>query len=93
MQVLEGPEEAINELEKQIYSDPQHRGIITLLKEPCETRLFGNWSMAFKNIDELSEEERSAFSPFLNEPFTAESFGDQPHKVTHMLLSFKENMR
>lgn len=93
MQVMEGPEENVFRLYNRILEDPRHKGIITLLKGPLEKREFGNWSMAFQNIDKLSPEDRAASSSFLNEPFTKEAFGPNPHNAMKLLLSFKEKLR
>ena len=93
MQVIEGEETAVMRLHEKILLDPRHKNILTLLRGPIEARQFGNWSMAFHNINLLSDSERDAFSPFLKEPFTTDYFGSTPHKSLKLLLSFKEGMR
>lgn len=93
MQVIEGEDATVAELHKKILLDSRHKDIMTLLKGPIASRQFGNWSMAFHNINLLSEGERDAFSPFLKEPFTMDYFGKDPHKSLKLLLSFKLGMR
>ena len=93
MQAIEGPEDAVTHLHRKILADPRHKGLITLVREPINTRQFGDWSMAFRNVDLLSETEREAYSEFLNEPFTEESFGSNPNKALKLLIAFKKNAR
>jgi hypothetical protein len=47
MQVLEGPAEEVDALLDRISSDPRHRGVMLLLREPIQTREFGRWTMGF----------------------------------------------
>jgi hypothetical protein len=90
MQAIEGPEEAVDQLQKTIAQDPRHKGMLILTQGPLEQRQFNEWSMGFKNCDNLTDEERAAYSTFLNEPFTAEYFGDNPHKAMKLLQTFKK---
>jgi len=91
MQAFEGEEEKVTHLHGKILADPRHKDIITLLKEPLEERRFGDWSMAFQNVDLLSEDERDAVSPFLNQPFDKNYFGDNPNNALKLLLSFRKS--
>ena len=91
MQAFEGEEENAARLHEKILVDTRHRNIITLLKEPLEERRFGGWSMAFQNVDAMSEDESAAFSPFLKQPFDKNFFGDEPNRALKLLLSFKKS--
>ncbi len=62
MQVIEGSEDKIDQLYRNIMADPRHTGIIPLMQEPIEHREFSDWSMGFKK---LSPEEVEGFSDFL----------------------------
>jgi hypothetical protein len=93
MQALEGPEDAVTRVHSKILADPRHKGLITLVREPLESRQFGEWSMAFRNVDLLSKSEQETFSPFLSDPFTEEYFGSNPNKALKLLLAFKKNVR
>lgn len=93
MQVLEGEELEVATVHARIMEDIRHKDILTLLRDPIDARNFGEWSMAFQNVDLLGDAERNAFSPFMNEPFTRDYFGNEPQKSMRLLQSFKKNMR
>ena len=46
-QVLEGPEEAVDETYARIEADPRHRDVEVLDLRSVEERGFGDWSMGF----------------------------------------------
>jgi hypothetical protein len=46
IQVVEGPAQALDALLRRLESDPRHRDIILLGREPITARLFGRWTMA-----------------------------------------------
>jgi hypothetical protein len=50
MQYLEGPACGLAKVYEVIVADPQHRGIIELVREPIQAREFADWSMAFRSI-------------------------------------------
>jgi acylphosphatase len=50
MQLLEGPDEAVEALAKTIYADKRHSGIIELIKRRISRREFPDWSMEFQNL-------------------------------------------
>ncbi len=90
MQVFEGEEERATRLHNKILLDRRHKNIITLLTETLEERQFGDWLMAFQNVDLLSKDERTAFSPFLNQPFDKNYFGSNSGNALKLLLSFRK---
>lgn len=47
LQILEGPEDAVQELFTTIERDARHLGIRVLIQQPVSERLFGQWSMGF----------------------------------------------
>lgn len=51
-QVIEGPEDAIEELFETIQMDDRHGEVTVLHFEPIEERGFSNWSMAFAGIED-----------------------------------------
>lgn len=93
LQVLEGPNKAVNELLQRIETDPRHRGMIQLMKTPLTERQFPNWSMAFKDLDQLSPEDTAAYSPFLTESLLDEEFRSKPDRCYRLLLQFKKSIR
>ena len=64
MQVLEGPEENVIALYDLISDDPRHKDCTILSRKETPQRLFQDWTMGFKNIqngDLLSQEGVSSF--------------------------------
>ena len=47
MQLIEGPEEAIKRLYKNIVNDPRHEHVITVKERQISERLFPDWAMGF----------------------------------------------
>ncbi|HVL42926.1 MAG TPA: BLUF domain-containing protein [Brevundimonas sp.] len=50
IQVVEGPATALDALLRRLESDPRHRDLILLDREPISDRLFSRWSMANARI-------------------------------------------
>jgi hypothetical protein len=92
MQVLEGPQEAVNQLIATIKDDPRHHGFLSLWAKPITERRFAEWSMAFRDITGLADNEEG-HSPFLNKGFRDEAFRSNPDIPFRLLLQFKENIR
>lgn len=57
VQMLEGPENAVETLRGKIYSDPRHRGILTLIRGTAELRVFSEWTMHFISPNERNLRE------------------------------------
>lgn len=93
IQALEGPEAAVTSLFTKIEQDPRHTGVLRLIKDRIEARQFASWSMAFENVDLLTEAEREAISPFVREPFSENYFGPNSDKAQKLLLSFRKGLR
>ncbi|MEM8710233.1 MAG: BLUF domain-containing protein [Planctomycetota bacterium] len=62
VQVLEGPEEAVDELLERIEADPRHSGLLEVLREPMGPRQFADWSMGWIASSWLSGQERQIVS-------------------------------
>ncbi|MEM6826128.1 MAG: BLUF domain-containing protein, partial [Pseudomonadota bacterium] len=58
VQVLEGPEQAVDDLVLRLRRDPRHWGIVTWEDTKIEERAFPEWSMslAFSDDEELFED-------------------------------------
>ena len=93
MQVLEGPGEAVNGLMSFIEKDSRHRGMIVLIKKPIAERQFTAWSMAFKDLNNLSPKDKAGYSPFLTESLLEQEFQTKPDRCYKLLLHFKKNIR
>jgi len=64
-----------------------------LMKKALEERQFPNWSMAFRDLGALSDQDKAAFSPFLTHSFLDEDFRQKPDRCYRLLLHFKGNIR
>jgi len=54
-QVLEGPQNVVQELYWKIEKDPRHGHASILSQWPVDRRDFGGWAMGLENIDERRE--------------------------------------
>ena len=52
LQVLEGPEAAVEAAFARIGADPRHRAVVRLSRRRCAAREFGAWRMAERLPDE-----------------------------------------
>lgn len=93
MQLLEGDEDAVWRAHARITEDPRHRGIMTILQEPIEQRLFTDWSMAFGNLDDPAVASLDGISGFLDQSFTDPVFTADPSRGLSLLRSFRQSMR
>lgn len=92
MQVLEGDESAVRELFGRIDRDPRHRGVIVLRRTPIEQREFGEWSMAYCDLDRPESRTVQGYSDFLMTPLTGREFTESPTLCQRLMLTFKRNL-
>lgn len=84
IQYLEGPPAGIEKVYAIIKADPQHHGLIELMREPIQSREFSDWSMAFRNISAFG----MASPPGIDTVFEAAgSVGLRPTSAGHVFLS------
>jgi hypothetical protein len=93
MQVVEGPEKAVQDLLIKIESDARHRGFTMLLDGYEDTRQFESWSMGFYNLNSLEARTVEGYSEFLKTPLNAIEFSNNPSACQRLLMSFKKSMR
>jgi hypothetical protein len=93
MQLLEGEELEVDSAFNKIARDPRHSGCMILLKSHAEGRMFPEWSMAFRNLNDPSVTELPGFSSFLNTNFNDREFSANPARAHVLLQFFKQNMR
>lgn len=93
MQLIEGPKSAAYMLYEKIQRDPLHLGIITLLEQPIEKRLFAKWAMKFRKIGELTLDEQLRAEPYYDGSLNAEQYVREPNKSLRLLQSFIEVSR
>ena len=84
IQYLEGPTTGLEKVYAVIKADPQHQGIIELMREPIQSREFSDWSMAFRNISAFG----LASPPAIDTVFEAAgSAGMRTASAGHVFLS------
>jgi Sensors of blue-light using FAD len=62
IQVLEGEYEVVNTIYKKIKEDPRHRRVTVVLEGNTRQRIFKDWSMGFKKLDDHQFQELSGFN-------------------------------
>lgn len=92
IQVIEGENEEVLQLYENIKADPRHKDVTLLTQDPITTRQFHDWSMGFRNLDKMTEEELAGYSDFLDNDFSPAFFKDKPTRAYILLLSFKDSM-
>ena len=55
MQLIEGPESAVNALYSTIEADPRHDVLSLLHDQEIESRHFSDWAMEYRDSDDLGE--------------------------------------
>lgn len=89
LQVLEGEDEAVARTWERIARDRRHRGIIVMLDERRDERLFPDWSMGFRRT--VAGERLPGWSDFLERRGDASS--DRGDVALSLLRSFRESIR
>lgn len=89
MQVLEGEKARVEALYRKISRDLRHDGCFILLEEEAETRMFEDWSMGFRDLDDAALSSLPGFSPYMNRPLTAGSFLKNPSECMQLLSMFR----
>ncbi len=56
LQLIEGPDQALDQLLSDLAVDPRHTGIEVLARRPILARSFPNWRMQRLSLDETSME-------------------------------------
>lgn len=85
-QVLEGEESALLELFAVISSDPRHTRVTKIIQEPIPRRDFGDWTMAFSDVDPDELDDIVGSNDFFQE---GESFSSlKPGRAKKLLAAF-----
>ncbi|MEO5817857.1 MAG: BLUF domain-containing protein [Gemmatimonadaceae bacterium] len=66
LQALEGPEHEIRDTMKRIDRDLRHGSIVHLYEERQNERVFGNWTMGFKDVATLNPAEHPGLNYYLS---------------------------
>ena len=55
MQLIEGPQIAVDKLYSAIEADPRHEGLSLLHSQEIKDRHFSDWAMEYRDSDDLGE--------------------------------------
>ncbi len=92
LQVLEGPESAVDHVLDNIKRDSRHHDMFTLSRRTIEERQFADWRMAFRNMNKVCT-EMDGHSRFLETGAKDEETQEGSQLVFRLLRMFKENVR
>ena len=90
MQLLEGEEQRVKALYEHIQRDTRHTGTIVMLEERSTERLFEDWSMGFRDLDDPTVQATAGFTAFLNTALRDERFSKDPSEALTLLTMFKQ---
>lgn len=90
MQVLEGEEAPVRALFDLIEADPRHRGTEVMLEEAIDQRVFGDWSMGFRDLADPELKNMPGFSTFMSNPLSARQFREDPTGCMALLNFFRQ---
>ncbi|MEZ4333782.1 MAG: BLUF domain-containing protein [Myxococcota bacterium] len=88
IQVLEGPEEAVDALYRRIEADPRHVEMTKLIREPIPERCFEDWSMGFLQATRDEIARIPGLNDFLR--VTHASVEEQAGRARKLLAGFRE---
>ena len=87
-QVLEGDESALLQLFAVISSDSRHTRVTKIIQEPISRRAFGEWTMAFSDIDADELQDIAGSNDFFQD---GESFSNlKSGRAKKLLAAFAE---
>ncbi len=90
MQALEGEEAAVRELFATIRADARHHHILILVTLPVPARQFPDWSMGFKNLDQIKPGAFPGSNPQPSLPPAISDLSWQASVAMSLLATFKE---
>jgi Sensors of blue-light using FAD len=89
LQVLEGPDSAVNPLLETIAKDKRHDKVLLLLRREIEARNFGEWKMGFVDVDPKAQSLPGFRDYFKSHASFLELQGD-PKMVERILDGFHD---
>jgi len=88
VQVLEGPAAAIDDVWDRIASDDRHHTIVVVEEGETANRMFGDWSMGFKNVDASDLKDFEGFSDLGSDQFWEQVSPEGASAALDLLRSF-----
>lgn len=88
MQLLEGKKENVEEVMERIKADSRHDQITIVYEGENTDRLFPNWSMAYKDINDFNKEILDMIIPY----FSLEKAINSGDEILKLISSFKDEL-
>lgn len=89
IQLLEGEEAVLRALYNTISHDKRHQGSTVILEGQVDNRLFGEWSMGFRNLNDDEVQKIPGYSQFMNESLDTNRLHD-PHGCWDLFQLFRK---
>jgi hypothetical protein len=93
MQVLEGEAEAVQRCFARVSRDPRHSGIIVVDNSPIARRQFGDWSMAFRDLDDADVQALPGYNSLFRQPLSLQEVARDESATQRLLHFFVGNLR
>lgn len=88
MQLLEGPEDAIERVFSSIADDDRHTGIVRIHSETDVEREFSDWAMGYSLLDDPRAPSGSAWFPLTNSLLVKHLPAGMTPWIRNLFLSF-----
>ena len=88
IQMLEGEEQDVRKLYDKICRDKRHHTKLVLGEGEMPARMFGEWAMGFKNIDDKLLEKLPGHARLGEASFDANAFSNSNHRALDLLKFF-----
>jgi len=93
MQALEGDDAIVSALYATIVADPRHYDVTTILERPQPARLFGDWTMAFRNLRDPALQATPGYQTFAQLLSRSPASQADPPVILRLLCSFVQHSR
>ncbi|MFO7920913.1 MAG: BLUF domain-containing protein [Nioella sp.] len=90
LQVLEGPDAAIDDVWRRISSDSRHHTIVVIDEGPVAERMFSDWSMGFRNVDAGDLASAAGYADLGSDAFWDRASGGTLPTALTLLKSFHD---
>ena len=80
-----------NDVWERISNDSRHHTIVVIEEDSIEERMFADWSMGFRNIDDADLRGFEGFSDLGSDQFWDRVNADNASSALDLLKSFYEN--
>ncbi|MFL9827894.1 BLUF domain-containing protein [Rhodoplanes sp. SY1] len=90
IQMLEGDESAVRALYARIMRDKRHHTILPLAEGESPARMFGEWAMGFKNVDDTLLASLPGHSRIGESTFDAAAFENSNDKALELFRIFHD---